>query len=175
MSFMQMHRYYLCVFFNVKWYHLFYFHVFLLHTNKYKKHCSSKRERHSITKIIRNPARSTKCWTHNQPSHDFFLNYRVNSEGKKSPLSQAVSVPISRITLLFLLQFHFRNQTSKMELSNSFTRNLQWSDTKEILFIYFMIKNAFALDRIGNEDSFKDWQHLKLSSCSSPAKYDFNQ
>lgn len=31
-----------------------------------------------------------KCWTHSIDVHDFFISYRVSSEGKKSPGSPQV-------------------------------------------------------------------------------------
>ncbi len=161
---------------QLNWYHFskftgifIYFWVLVLLIRQ--KHCSSKQQRHSTTKIFQR-ARSTKCWTHNQSIHNFFINYRVYSEGKRCPLSHAVSDSFSYIVIFVTV--YFRNLISKMELCNSFMRNLQLSDTKEIPFVYFGIKSAFALHKIGNKDSFKDWQHLKLSSCSSPTRYTWN-
>ncbi len=55
------------------------------------KHCSAKRFQHlRVNKAPSCLAGSMKCWTHNQSIHDFFLNYRVSSEGRKSPSSIAV-------------------------------------------------------------------------------------
>ncbi len=45
-----------------------------------------------------------KCWTHHQTVHDFFINYRSATEGKKTPLSLAVSFLVCSQNILITKQ-----------------------------------------------------------------------
>ncbi len=114
-----------------------------------QQHCDSTTYRHAIAQLLPVLLTSTRCWTHNQSEHDFFINYRVSSEGKKNPVSFAVCILfIYYSNQLFSPQ---RNMISNLGLFKLYMKNLQLSGTEESLHTHFGIRNACVLVKTGNK------------------------
>ncbi len=92
-------------------------------------------------------ARTLICWTHNQSIHHFFLNYRVSSEGRKSPSSQAVlQIQIcSNKTEVNAEHYECANEVSTLQWGNVADEDRELKTTKAITIYYSFFVTLFPL------------------------------
>ncbi len=114
------------------------------------QYCSSKEFQH-LANIVPNTtiqlAHTLICWTHNQSIHHFFINYRVSSEGRKSPSSQAVlQIQICRNkTEANIKRYECANEVSPLQWRNVADENREPKTTKAITIFYPVFVTLFPL------------------------------
>lgn len=75
----------------------------------------------ALLKETQAPSQVIKCWTHKQTEHDFFISYRVHTEGVNSALSNTVFLHGSILLHIFIKCY--RNPAKGLFTCS--TRNLQ--------------------------------------------------
>lgn len=104
------------------------------------------------------------CWAHDLLNHDYFLNYRVNCEGKTIPNSHEVCAMYYKKldNVDYFRNFHWWMWS---------TINLQWGKIEmDILCLFFGTESVSMLAKTGNRVSSMDFDMLEWLFCLFPIR-----